>query len=61
MMSVRGAPIVDSGCERGRYGHSRPDDRLEQGSDSGVAIASANGGMYVSAIALGDVATGELG
>ena len=61
MMRIRGAPVVDPGCERDRYGHPRPDDRLEQGPDSGIAIASTNGGMYISAIALRDVATGKLG
>ena len=61
MMCIWGAPVVDPGCESARYWHSRPDDRLEQGPDSGVAIASTNGGMYISAIAPRDVATGKLG
>jgi len=61
MIHIWGAPVADPGCERARHGHSRPDDCLEQGPDGGVAIASTNGGMYISAIALRDVATGKLG
>lgn len=61
MMRIWGAPVVDPGCERERYPHSCPDDRLEQRPDSGVAITSTNGGVYINAIALREVAAGKLG
>ena len=61
MIRVCVVPVVDPGCERERYGYARSDKRFEQRTHSGVAIACANGGVYISAIALRDVKAGKLG
>jgi hypothetical protein len=54
MMRVWVVPIVDPGCERERYGHARPDDRLEERTDGGIAVACADGRVYVGTIPLRD-------
>jgi hypothetical protein len=59
MMRVGAVPSVDPECERERYGYARPDDRLEQRTDGGIAIACANGRVYVSTIPLRDVKADE--